>query len=66
MYWQADVKLTFENDRGKIQKVTEKYLVQGFSPTDVESKIFKEFEGESNFTIEKVTKSKILKILGDE
>ena len=66
MYWQVDVKMEFENDRGKVQKVIEKYLVSAFSATDAEAKIYKEFEGDSNFTVEKVVKSKILKILGDE
>jgi hypothetical protein len=66
MYWQVDVKMEFENDRGRIQKVVEKYLVSAFSATDAEAKIYKEFEGDSNFAVEKVVKSKILKILGDE
>ncbi len=34
MYWQVDVKLEFTNDRGKVQKVTEKYLVEAFSATE--------------------------------
>jgi hypothetical protein len=66
MYWQVDVKMEFENDRGRIQKTIEKYLVAAFSATDAEAKIFKEFEGESNFTVEKVVKSKLLKVIGDE
>jgi hypothetical protein len=66
MYWQVDVKMEFENDRGRVQKVVEKYLVSAFSATDAEAKIYKEFEGDSNFSVEKVVKSKILKILGDE
>jgi hypothetical protein len=66
MYWQVDVKMEFENERGRIQKVIEKYLVSAFSATDAEAKIYKEFEGDSNFSVEKVVKSKILKILGNE
>lgn len=66
MYWQVDVKIEFENDRGRVQKLIEKYLVNAFSATDAEAKIYKEFEGESNFTVEKVVKSKILKTIGDE
>ena len=66
MYWQVDVKMEFENERGRVQKVIEKYLVSAFSATDAEAKIYKEFEGDSNFSVEKVVKSKILKILGDE
>jgi hypothetical protein len=65
-YWQVDVKMEFENDRGRIQKVIEKYLVSAFSATDAEAKIYKEFEGDSNFSVEKVVKSKILKIIGNE
>jgi len=66
MYWQVDVKMEFENDRGRVQKVIEKYLVSAFSATDAEAKIYKEFEGDSNFAVEKVVKSKILKVLGNE
>ena len=66
MYCQVDVKMEFENDRGRVQKVIEKYLVSAFSATDAEAKIYKEFEGDSNFAVEKVVKSKILKVLGNE
>jgi hypothetical protein len=62
-YWQVDVKLTFENEQGRVQKVTEKYLVEAVSPTDAEAKVYKDFEGESNFAVEKVVKTKIIKII---
>jgi len=62
-YWQVDVKITLENEQGRIQKITEKYLVEAVSPTDAESKVFKEFEGESNFEVNKVVKTKIIKII---
>jgi hypothetical protein len=62
-YWQVDVKLTMEHESGKIQKVTEKYLVEAFSPTDAEAKVYKDFEGESNFTVDKIVKTKIIKII---
>jgi hypothetical protein len=62
-YWQVDVKLTFENEQGRVQKTTEKYLVNAFSPTDAEAKVYKDFEGESNFSVEKVVKTKIIKII---
>jgi hypothetical protein len=62
-YWQVDVKLTIEQDSGKIQKVTEKYLVEAHSPTDAEAKVYKDFEGESNFTVDKIVKTKIIKII---
>ena len=62
-YWQVGVKLTMEHESGKIQKVTEKYLVQAVSPTDAEAKVYKDFEGESNFTVDKIVKTKIIKII---
>ena len=62
-YWQVDVKITLENEQGRIQKITEKYLVEAVSPTDAEAKVFKEFEGESNFEVNKVVKTKITKII---
>ena len=52
-----------EHESGKIQKVTEKYLVSAVSPTDAEAKVYKDFEGESNFTVDKIVKTKIIKII---
>lgn len=63
MYWQVDVKLKYENESGKIQVVTEKYLIEAVSPTDAEAKATKELEGESDFSVDKVVKSKILKVI---
>jgi len=62
-YWQVDVKLTIENEQGRVQKITEKYLVNAVTPTDAETKVYKEFEGESNFTVDKIVKTKIIKII---
>jgi hypothetical protein len=66
MYWQVDVKLEFTNEKGKTQKITEKYLVEAFTATEAEAKIYKEFDGGSNFNVEKVVKSKILKVINTE
>lgn len=63
-YWQVTVQLQFENDKGRIQKVREQYLVDAISATDAEAKIYKEFEGESNFTVVGVNRSKIIKVIG--
>ena len=57
------VQLEHENDRGRIQKVRELYLVDAISATEAEAKIYVEFEGESNFTVVGVNQSKILKVL---
>ena len=62
-YWQVTVQLEHENDRGRIQKVRELYLVDAVSATEAEAKIFTEFEGESNFTVIGVNQSKIIKVI---
>jgi hypothetical protein len=62
-YWQVTVQLEHENDRGRIQKVRELYLVDAISATEAEAKIYTEFEGESNFTVIGVNQSKILKVI---
>ena len=62
-YWTVTVQLTVENDRGRIQKIREIYLVDAVSATEAETKIYKEFEGENNFTVVGVNQSKILKVL---
>jgi len=55
--------LEHENDRGRIQRVKELYLVDAVSATEAEAKITKEFEGESNFTVIGVNRSKIIKVI---
>lgn len=62
-YWLVTVQLQFENDKGRIQKVREQYLVDAVSATDAEAKIYKEFEGESDFTVVGVNRSKIIKVV---
>jgi len=62
-YWTVTVQLEHENDRGRIQKVREQYLVNAISATEAEAKIYVEFEGESNFSVVGAVQSKILKVL---
>ena len=62
-YWQVTVQLEHENDRGRIQRVKELYLVDAVSATEAEAKIYKEFEGESNFEVIRVAQTKIIKII---
>lgn len=62
-YWTVVVQLEHENDRGRIQKTREFYLVDAVSPTEAETKIYREFEGESNFEVIGVTKSKVVKVI---
>jgi hypothetical protein len=62
-FWTVTVQLEIENDRGRVQKVKENYLVDAVSATDAEAKIYKEFTGESNFSVTGVNKSKIIKVI---
>jgi hypothetical protein len=62
-YWTVTVQLEHENDRGRIQRVKEVYLVDAVSATEAEAKIYTEFKGESNFSVVGAVKSKILKVL---
>ena len=66
VYWQVDVKTKFENDQDQVQKIVEKYLINAFSATEAETKFNKEFEGNSNSSVEKVVKSKIIKTIKNE
>jgi len=62
-YWQVKTQSEFENDRGRVQKTTELYLVDAVSATDAESKLYKRNEGLSNFRVIEVKKTKILEVL---
>lgn len=62
-YWTVTVQLEHENDRGRIQRVKEQYLVNAISATDAEAKIYSDFEGESNFSVVGVVQSKIIKVI---
>jgi len=62
-YWQVTVQLLIENENGKVQKLRELYLVDAVSATDAEAKIYKDFEGESNFSVIGVNQSKIIKVI---
>ena len=62
-YWQVTVQLQHESHKGKIQRVNEQYLVSAVSATEAEAKIYKEFEGESNFEVIRVAQTKIIKII---
>ena len=62
-YWTVTVQLEHESDRGRTQRVRELYLVDAVSATEAEAKIYKEFDGESNFSVVGVNQSKILKVI---
>ena len=62
-YWQVTVAFEIVSDSGRNQKVKELYLVEAVSATDAEAKIYKNFEGESNFTVIKAEQSRILEVI---
>ena len=62
-YWQVKSITEFENEKGRIQKTTELYLVVAVSATDAEAKMYKHNEGLSNFRVVEVKKTKILEVI---
>lgn len=63
-YWIGKVSVKQEDERGKIKKHTEQFLIDAESATEAEAKIYKEFETTSlEFEIMGVNKSRIIKIL---
>lgn len=66
MYYTAKVKCRVENDKGKIQKVTEQYLVKAVSVTDVEAYVTEKYEGSTiDWELTSVAETKILEVIGD-
>lgn len=65
MFFVGKVKVETQDDRGKIKKNTEQYLVEAVSVTDAEVKINKKFEGYGNleFEVTGVTKSNIIEVI---
>lgn len=61
-YWQVTVEFKRENDRGRIQKVKEIYLVDAMTGTEAEAKTYKELEGESDFRVVSLAQSRIIKV----
>lgn len=63
-YFLVTVVLKQEQDNGNTKNITEKYLVKGFSYTDVEVKINEEFKSDPmEFSIKSMSDSKIIKII---
>lgn len=64
-YWQVTVQFERENDRGRVQKVREIYLIDAMSGTEAEAKTYKylEEEGETAFQVISLAQSRILKVV---
>jgi hypothetical protein len=63
-YYIAKVKVHHEDDKGRVKKVTEQYLVDAVSVTDAEAKVVAEFEGDNlEFEVSAVMETKIIKVI---
>ncbi len=68
MYYKAKVKCRIENDEsGKIQKVTDEFLVYAVSITDVDAIIAEEYRNSTfDWELVAVSETKVEKVLGIE
>jgi hypothetical protein len=63
-YYIAKVKVHHEDDKGRVKKVTEQYLVDAVSVTDAEVKVVEEFDGSSlEFEVTAVIETKLVKVI---
>mgnify|MGYP005639503375 FL=1 len=63
-YYIAKVKVHHEDDKGRVKKVTEQYVVNAVSVTDAEAKIVADFEGSNlEYEVTAVTDTKIISII---
>ena len=64
-YWQVTAQFERENDKGRIQKIKENYLITAFTGTEAEANTYKMLEelGETNFKIVSLKQSNILKVV---
>jgi len=64
-YFVAKVTIdSLDSETGKIKKLKEEKLVKGFSPTDIEAKVTKVFEGfTQDWRITAIVESKINEVI---
>jgi hypothetical protein len=63
-YYIAKVKVHHQDDKGRVKKVTEQYLVHAVSVTDAETKVVAEFEGSNlEFEVTAVVDTKIISVI---
>jgi hypothetical protein len=61
-FYKVVVKISYEGSKGKMKTRRDEYVVEGISPTDVETKITKELEG-YDFEVSQITLTKIISIV---
>jgi hypothetical protein len=63
-YYIAKVKVHHEDDKGRVKKITEQYLVNAVSVTDAEAKVVAEFEGSNlEYEVTAVMETKIVSVI---
>lgn len=63
-YYIAKVKVHHEDDKGRVKKITEQYLVSAVSVTDAEAKVVAEFEGSNlEYEVTAVMETKIVSVI---
>ena len=63
-YYIAKVKVHHQDDKGRVKKVTEQYLVDAVSVTDAEVKVVEEFDGSNlEFEVSAVMETKLVKVI---
>ncbi len=63
MFYKTVIEIRFEDDKGKVKKHKEQYLVNAISPTDAETKITKHLEGD-DFRVVQIVETKIISVIG--
>jgi len=61
-YYKVVVKVEIEDEKGKVKKTPELYIVEAVSPTDVETKIAKKLTG-LDYEIAGINITKIIEII---
>lgn len=65
-YFQVNVELRDVNDKGKVQKIKEQYMVLAVSCQEAEARVIKMFVDEGNtldYTIPSIRETKVRKII---
>lgn len=65
MYWTVATVTMFPDEKtGKLKKLKESFLVKGFTPTDVETKMYERNKNlASDWKISSISESKILEVI---
>ena len=63
-YWQVVAQFERINEKGRVQKIKESYLVDAQTGTEEEAKTYKflETQGETDFKIIRLSESNIIKV----